>query len=206
MIKFSIIEVPYNYNFDKECQHRQLNDITTVVIHHSAIEQRKNVTPIDIHKAHMRKGYCGIGYHFYITKEGYIYRGRPITYVGAHAKYHNYNSIGICFEGNFDIDYLTKEQKFSYQQLIAYLFQELPSITDVRLHRELNATVCPGKNITIDKLTDCVEVYKKMIIDVNEAVTILKNKLLLEEQTINFLQCYKYGEQLILKIANAVKE
>ena len=45
-----------------------------------------------------------------------------------------------------------------------------------------------------------------MIIDVNEAVTILKNKLLLEEQTINFLQCYKYGEQLILKIANAVKE
>ena len=147
------------------------------------------------------------GYSFYITKEGYIYRGRSICYVGAHCYNHNYNSVGICFEGNFDIDYLTDDQIFSYQQLIAYLFQELPSITDVKFHRDFNATACPGKHITLDKLTACPEVFKKkMITDINEAVTILKNKLLLEEQTINFLQAYKYGEQLILKIANAVKE
>lgn len=207
MIKFSIIEVPYNYKFDKECQYRNTDYITTAIIHHSAIEQHKNVTPIDIHKAHLKRGYKGIGYHFYITKEGYIYRGRPVCYVGAHCHNHNYNSIGICFEGNFDIDYLTENQISSYQQLIAYLFQELPSLTDVKFHRDFNATACPGKHITLDKLTACPEVFeKKMITDINEAVAILKNKLLLEEQTINFLQAYKYGEQLILKIANAVKE
>ncbi len=36
---------------------------------------------------------------------------------------------------------------------------------------------------------------------VGEAVEILRAKVGLEEQTINFLLCYKYGEELVKKLA-----
>lgn len=39
----------------------------------------------------------------------------------------------------------------------------------------------------------------------NDAIDILKNKIGLEQQTIEYLQAYKYGKELIEKIANAVK-
>lgn len=36
-------------------------------------------------------------------------------------------------------------------------------------------------------------------------ITIIKNKIGLEQQTIEYLQAYKYGKELIKKIANAVR-
>lgn len=39
----------------------------------------------------------------------------------------------------------------------------------------------------------------------NDDVEIIKNKIGLEQQTIEYLQAYKYGKELIKKIANAVK-
>lgn len=39
----------------------------------------------------------------------------------------------------------------------------------------------------------------------NDDITIIKNKIGLEQQTIEYLQNYKYGAELIRKIANAVK-
>lgn len=38
-----------------------------------------------------------------------------------------------------------------------------------------------------------------------DAITIIKEKIGLEQQTIEYLQAYKYGKELIEKIANAVK-
>lgn len=40
---------------------------------------------------------------------------------------------------------------------------------------------------------------------VNEAIDIIKTKACLEDATINFLLCYKYGEELLKKIAKAMK-
>lgn len=39
----------------------------------------------------------------------------------------------------------------------------------------------------------------------NDDIEIIKNKIGLEQQTIEYLQAYKYGKELIQKIANAVK-
>lgn len=39
----------------------------------------------------------------------------------------------------------------------------------------------------------------------NDDIEIIKNKIGLEQQTIEYLQAYKYGKELIHKIANAVK-
>lgn len=41
---------------------------------------------------------------------------------------------------------------------------------------------------------------------VTEAKTVIKNKVGLEEQTLNFLELYKYGDELLIKIAEALNK
>ena len=48
--------------------------------------------------------WAGIGYHYYITKDGTIWASRPDCTVGAHASGGNSDSIGICFEGDYDVE------------------------------------------------------------------------------------------------------
>ena len=47
-------------------------------------------------------GWCDIGYHFLIGRDGTIYEGRPLTQLGAHVGGHNTGNIGIAFVGCFD--------------------------------------------------------------------------------------------------------
>lgn len=202
MKKFEIIEVPYNYAFEMNCDKRSLKTIDRIIIHHSAIQQGADTSPIAIHSAHLRRGYSGIGYHFYIKSDGTIYRGRPIIYIGAHCKGYNATSIGICFEGNFEIENPTNAQKIAWQNLRAYLRKEIPTIIYLNYHKELYATACPGKNCTFTELSDIKE-DKKMFTDVKNACDYLISRVGLEQSTIDFLLCYKYGETLILKLANS---
>lgn len=46
-------------------------------------------------------GYEDIGYHYVILRDGTIQNGRDIRFVGAHAKWKNKDSIGVCLVGNF---------------------------------------------------------------------------------------------------------
>lgn len=69
-----------------------------IILHHA---QAKTCSVEDIHQWHLKRGWSGIGYHFFIKKDGTIYQGRPENTIGAHAKGANSDSIGICAEGNF---------------------------------------------------------------------------------------------------------
>lgn len=189
------------------CNKRSINVIDRIIIHHSAIQRSVSTSPLAIHSAHLRRGYNGIGYHFYIKADGTIYRGRPLCYIGAHCKGYNSKSIGICFEGNFEIEKPTNAQKIAIQNLIDYLKKEIPTIKYFNYHKELFATACPGKNCTWDKLAQLNdeenEEESEMFTDVKNACDYLKSRVGLEQSTINFLLCYKYGEDLILKLANS---
>lgn len=202
MKKFEIIEVPYRYDFEKLCWGRAINTIDRIIIHHSAIQQSVNASPIDIHKAHLKRSYSGIGYHFYIKADGTIYRGRPLNCIGAHCKGYNSDSIGICFEGNFEIEKPTNAQKIAFKNLHNYLTAEIPTIIYLNYHKELFATACPGKNCTFTEL-DNIKEDRKMFTDVKNASDYLISRVGLEQSTIDFLLCYKYGETLILKLANS---
>ena len=74
-----------------------------MVLHHRAGDGDAE----GIHKLHKDRGYSGIGYHFYVRKDGKIYQGRPIETVGAHTLGANQKSIGICFEGDFEKEMAT---------------------------------------------------------------------------------------------------
>ena len=70
----------------------------TIVVHHAL---KKICTIEDIHAWHLANGWAGCGYHFFVSKSGNIYRGRPIEIKGAHCKEDdkNFTSVGVCVEG-----------------------------------------------------------------------------------------------------------
>lgn len=115
---------------------------THLICHHSA----SSVANAEgIHTYHKSLGWAGIAYHFLIRKDGSIYAGRPIGAQGGHTVGMNHCSIGICFEGNFDVEYMTDAQLKAGQELVAYILDKYPGII-VGQHKEFGQTACPGKN------------------------------------------------------------
>lgn len=91
------------------------------------------------------RGFRDIGYHYYITRDGTVHRGRPLEQVGAHCRNHNRHSIGICYEGGLDAegcakDTRTEAQKISLSALVGELKERFPQALVVG-HQELD----PGK-------------------------------------------------------------
>jgi N-acetyl-anhydromuramyl-L-alanine amidase AmpD len=126
--------------------------IDAIILHHSA----SNGNVQSVHEYHKSLGWWGIGYHYYIRKDGTIYRGRPEKFVGSHAGSNNdYNShsIGICFEGNFEVETPTEAQIKAGQWLIADI-KNRRTIKEILGHNAVTATACPGKNFPMDKMLE----------------------------------------------------
>ncbi|MBR5155953.1 MAG: N-acetylmuramoyl-L-alanine amidase [Clostridia bacterium] len=173
----------------------QRNDTKYIIIHHRAGDGDVQ----SIHQGHIERGFSGIGYHFYVRKNGEVHKGRPIGTVGAHTLGKNQDSIGVCFEGNFEKEFaMSSAQQKSGKELIDYL-KTLYPMAKVHRHSDFQRTACPGKKFPFDKIKEGV---KDMTVD--EAVEIVQAKSGLEDETIEFLLCYKYGEELIKKIAEAM--
>lgn len=63
--------------------------ISLIVIHCSATRVTQDFTFEKLEACHLARGFRGIGYHYYITKDGVIYPGRPESEIGAHARHFN---------------------------------------------------------------------------------------------------------------------
>ncbi|MCM3411449.1 peptidoglycan recognition protein family protein [Metabacillus litoralis] len=130
-----------------------IKSVKKIVAHHPA---HPTWDINDIHKAHQNKGWNGIGYNYFITQDGRIQLGRGMN-VGAHCEGHNSNTLGVSFQGNFEIQIPTEAQYRTGAKLIAKLLTDARlSIQDVIGHRDLAATVCPGKNFDVRKLRDYI--------------------------------------------------
>ena len=55
-----------------------------IVLHHSGASAEQTVE--QIHSFHLGKGWIGIGYNALVDKNGAVYWGRGIEYIGAHCK------------------------------------------------------------------------------------------------------------------------
>ena len=105
--------------------------ISLIVVHCSATRVNRNFTVEDLEASHRARGFSGIGYHFYITKDGVIYPCRPENKIGAHARHYNAHSIGVCYEGGLDenghpADTRTPAQKDSLKTLLKSLILSYP--------------------------------------------------------------------------------
>jgi len=116
-------------------------NVPTCIVVHNA--DAKICSVQEVHQWHLGNGWTGIGYHYFIRKDGSIYRGRPEWAQGAHALGYNTKSIGICLEGKFMVEVPTQEQLNSLKDLITDIRSRYKDI-HVYGHKELNNTDCPG--------------------------------------------------------------
>lgn len=126
-----------------------MRTVTLIIVHCSATPEGQSFDFEQCRRDHIRhRGFRDIGYHFYITRNGEIHRGRPIEQIGAHCQHHNRHSVGICYEGGLDrnrhpCDTRTLEQKASLLALIRELKKLFPNALVVG-HRDLNPMkACP---------------------------------------------------------------
>ena len=123
-----------------------------IILHNSGVTVRQSVEII--HNYHKNtRGWAGIGYHFYVRTDGSIYRGRPEDTVGAHATGANSDSIGICFEGNYNEETMTEVQIKAGQELVAYLKSKY-GISKIQRHSDVGKTSCPGANFPFDEIVN----------------------------------------------------
>lgn len=134
-----IIEL--NLSFRATTERKTTNRI---ILHHSGVSILQNIDIIHNYHKNTNK-WAGIGYHFYVRKDGSIYRGRPENTVGAHAYGANSDSIGICAEGDFNKETMNDVQKNAIKELVAYL-KKIYNITKVQRHSDTISTSCPGVN------------------------------------------------------------
>lgn len=139
-----------------------------VVVHH--VGKRGSYSVEDIHQWHLNRKppMAGIGYHYYIRKNGEIYEGRPRWKKGAHVndKVHHYNSvsIGVCFEGNFNYDTMNDRQLDASIMLLSVLSLAYGDIVICR-HKDLHARRdCPGDNFPMERLLGKVDAQKQAFI------------------------------------------
>lgn len=117
-------------------------DIRYLVIHCSATRSTQNYSQEQLLSDHLGRGFSGIGYHFYITRDGHLHRTRSLNKPGAHALGHNHESFGICYEGGLDAkgraaDTRTKKQCETLERLLKALRLYCPKAQIVG-HRDLS--------------------------------------------------------------------
>ena len=142
----NIIEKTYNWTGSL----KDRASTKRIILHHA---ESKSCTADDIHRWHLANGWGGIGYHFFVRKDGSIYRGRPEGVVGSHAKGSNSDSIGICFEGSYMTETMSDVQINAGRELVAYLKNKY-GIATVQKHKDVCSTNCPGINFPFNAIVN----------------------------------------------------
>lgn len=133
------------------------------IVHHA---QWINGSVWDIHTDHLKKGWSGFAYNFFIEKNGRVIEGRPIWSSDADARGYNYNSLSVCLQGDFLQEQPTKEQEESLIKLFKeckVLYKEIVPLK----HSDVNKTTCPN-------IKNWYEIKEKMLKDDK---TVLKDLL-----------------------------
>lgn len=105
----------------------------------------------EIDRWHKANGWSGIGYHFFVDRDGTVADGRPLERIGAHVQGHNTGTIGICLAGGhgsaksdqFSANF-TQEQDKALRKLVTDLRKQYPSIKIVSGHNQYASKACPG--------------------------------------------------------------
>ncbi|WP_411683095.1 N-acetylmuramoyl-L-alanine amidase [Clostridium thailandense] len=124
------------------------NNPKMVVLHHA---DAVSCSIEDIHRWHLENGWSGCGYHYFVRKDGTVYIGRDEKAIGAHCLNYNAVSIGICAEGNFNVEAMGEAQYNSLLQLTKSILNKY-GISKIYGHFELYSTDCPGNNFPLDRI------------------------------------------------------
>jgi hypothetical protein len=128
--------------------------IRHVTIHHTADKNRVGARTDDvlsrIQSFHVgSKKWGDVAYHYFIDPAGAIYEGRDPGYAADTAtEYDPRGHVTVCVLGNFEVETPTPAATASLARVVAALLEKHGlGVDDVRTHKQVAATACPGKTL-----------------------------------------------------------
>ena len=117
--------------------------VDSIVVHHTGGSDSE--TPQGIHEYHLSIGFGGVGYHYLITRDGEVWRGRPLWARGAHAKAQNSGRIGIALLGSYGTEAPGYQACLQARRLINVL-EDMYGPLAIYPHYAMveSSTDCPG--------------------------------------------------------------
>lgn len=115
--------------------------VSKVFIHCSDSDRYYHDNIETIRKWHVQdNGWSDVGYHFFITKDGYIHTGRDIKKIPSAQKGHNTGSIAICLSGRNEF---TEKQFESLRKFCKEIKQAYDNKITFHGHCEVSGKTCP---------------------------------------------------------------
>ncbi len=141
-----------------------LGDPYRMAIHHTETPTNDSMSPQarlrQIQSYHMDvKGWCDIGYHYLMSRDGRLWEGRPDNLLGAHSGGANSGNLGISVMGSHESTPITQAQLDNLAGLVRGLADARGVTIDrahIKGHREYTSTSCPG-NALYAQLGDVVD-------------------------------------------------
>lgn len=142
----------------------KLGNVYRMAIHHTETPTNDSLSPAarlrQIQSYHMDvKGWCDIGYHYLISRDGRIWEGRPANLLGSHAGGANTGNLGIAIIGDHDDAPVTELEVETIASLIRQLAERHGLATTrgvIKGHRQYKSTSCPGDKLAaqLDGIVD----------------------------------------------------
>jgi N-acetylmuramoyl-L-alanine amidase len=127
-----------------------VNNYNSIALHHMA---HSTWTIHDVHNYHLGKGWKGIGYGYWVSKEGEIFEGRGLN-LNAGVKNKNGNIVSIGFQGDYESDIMPDKQFWAGVKAIRLVKELAPNIKYVDGHCRWSPTSCPGKNFPLQEMIE----------------------------------------------------
>ncbi len=143
--------------------------------------------------------------HYIIGIDGEIIMCVPEGEVAYHASKANYEYIGI------ECCHKYSDGKFSHKTInsLVMLCEDIISRygnMDIIRHYDVTGKNCPLYYVkNTDEWKNILKLIEEDKMTTDEAVAVLKKNLRLEDSTIQFLLCYKFGDELVKRIAQNIK-
>ncbi len=135
-----------------------------MAIHHTETPTNDTISPEarlrSIQSYHMDVlGWCDIGYHYLMSRDGRLWEGRPDHLLGAHTGGNNTGNVGISVIGSHMTTPITSTQVENLADLIRAIADErgIPiNRSAIKGHREYKSTDCPGDALyaQLDEVVD----------------------------------------------------
>lgn len=155
-----LLPVNSKYSWETLKGLRDPSDLTTIVVHHDAISKASSKQYSDLEFAkriatshiNMTKnlpgGDAGFPYHVWI-RNGVEYITNDVEAFTFGVASNNGYTIHICVSGNYAAgDVLDDRDRNALYAAILMIKALVPSITNIKGHREITATSCPGFDMT----------------------------------------------------------
>ncbi len=126
-----------------------LRTIDKIILHCTATPEGRDFSVEQIRQWHLARGFSDIGYHYVVSRDGSVHRGRPEEVAGAHCTGQNTCSIGVSYvggcaaDGKTPKDTRTPAQKVALRNLVAELQKKYPGAS-VHCHYEFANKACPS--------------------------------------------------------------